>query len=184
MPKPSLELPNIPASTVMELRSEDRLEERHEHMEFASTRYRRLRGAIGCLAYGRQTAARQHALDTGIKIAGVLDQYAVVEPAPEDIVHESLERIARKVQGYEAELSMMRMTVMQRSLIRLSKHAPRTADTFDAIAIRHVDGDLKRLELARQGAAMLRCASYEIDLDATRRRSKVYPLRLKADTQA
>lgn len=147
----------------MELRSEDVLRAWHTESEKSSHTYAALRQTLGGLAYEHSWPKHeQDAFDVGVKIAGSLGRHLNGEAIETDYLQNARERVLRNI-GRRATGPLEHYVLLRQSLNRVALAAPYTARTFESIAVKHVDGDERRLDIAKKGAAAFRYAAFEID---------------------
>lgn len=164
MPTSTFELPKIPASAIMELRSRGALTAAHRE-SLQSPHIHDFHKAIGV------TCIRQSydpvAFATGMQIAAVLgDRF------DDTVLNDRHVTRAKEVVTREFLLRTLdpesRVDTLAECLSELETKADGTVRAIDRIAVPYVEGDMDSLHVLRQGAAAVRLASHQVKLNVGR----------------
>lgn len=160
MPKPRLELPNIPASTVMDLRSEATLEDWHKASESISTYSRLHRTARVLLQLHSANDEEFEAMELGSTLAEALFHRRAVQSGDMRIDSPQVEKVVSGMISTLLDRDYVDATI-DRALVRMETDAFETLTSYDRIAVAHVGSNEATLEKARRGAAVLHCALHD-----------------------
>lgn len=166
MPKPSLELPKIPAATIMELRSEDGLRLRLQEAADSYTHARAAQWlstkALDTMVNSVWNAEEQRAFEIGVQVGQVVS-YGFAS-RPDESLYEVL--------NCEAKIDMLEKDVPHPSNFhtytgnvtrRMDTDSAGALSVFESISRVHV-GDEKLVAFARRGSAALHNLVFQIDV--------------------
>ena len=157
MPTTSLELPTIPKSTVMDLRSKTTLDALHANSDMVPA-HSRIHTTVGLLLkLHAETGSEIKAMDVGAEVAEALffksgrelGRAIPTKPQTERVVKGLIDVLTGRELADE---------YVDMSIAAMEADAPETLLAYEQITVAHLDGHDKAVKNALRGAAVLHCA--------------------------